>query len=277
MVALSTAAGYVLALPQGVIGLAASWEQGVRFFLTLCGTLLTSGGSGALNQYAEWTTDQSMSRTRRRPIPAGIVSPRQGLLWGLTLCFLGLALLLMVDFLVLLLATLTVVSYIVFYTPMKRRSPVALYVGAVPGALPAAGGWIAASGVGWGAVLVFLVLYFWQLPHFLALSWLYRKDYAQAGLRVLALVDGDGHRVGWQSVLSSLALVASSVAVGCFVEASLALIGAVVALGMWLLWASLSFLWRPSFASARSLLWSAYVYLLGFVAFAAGVQLWRGL
>ncbi len=277
MVALSAVAGYVLGLPQGIATLVASWEQGARFLLTVLGTLLASGGSGALNQYAEWTTDYVMPRTRRRPIPAGIVTPQQGLLWGLTLCFLGLGLLLLVDFLVLLLATITVVTYIVLYTPLKRRSPAALYAGAIPGALPAAGGWIAASGIGWGAALVFLVLYFWQLPHFLALSWLYRKDYAEAGFRISAVLDQTGRATGWQSLLFSLGLLGSSVAVGYFVAESPVFIGGVGVLGLWLLWRILAFLHRPSFASARSMLWSTYVYLLGFVAFAAGVQLWKGL
>lgn len=272
MVALSTVAGYALALPEGIFSVFTEGHGG-RFLATLMGTLLTSGGSGALNHYAEWSSDQLMLRTRQRPIPAGVLTPYQGLLWGLVLCFLGLGVLLFVDFLVLLLATLTVVSYIVVYTPMKRQTPMALYVGAIPGAAPAAGGWIAASGLGWGAVLVFLVLYFWQLPHFLALSWLYRKDYAQAGFPMTAVLDQSGKRVAWQILLTSLILLGVTFAVGHVVQASLGFMGGIGLLGIWVLWEAFSFLRQLSFTSARRVLRSSYAYLLGFVAFAIGARL----
>lgn len=264
-VALSMVAGHILALPRGVHDLLA-WDVAARFVATLVGTILVSAGSAALNHSVEWTTDQLMPRTRNRPIPAGILTPRQGLLWGAILCGLGLGILLFVDFLVLLLATLTVVAYIVVYTPMKRCSPYALLVGAIPGALPAAGGWIAASGVGLGAALVFLVLYWWQLPHFLALSWLYRKDYAQAGFPVAAVAQEDGRRVGWYLLLSSAALLGSGVLVGISLELSPAFVAGMAVLGGWLVGMAALFWRSPGFERARHVLRSAYVYLLGFVA-----------
>jgi len=267
MVALSTAAGYILALPHGVADLL-QWGTAGRFLATLLGTLLVSAGSGALNHYAEWSTDQLMPRTRHRPIAAGVLSPQQGLVWGLSLCFLGLLVLLFLDFLVLLLATLTVVAYIVVYTPMKRRSPVALFVGAVPGALPAAGGWIAADGIGWGAGLVFLVLYFWQLPHFLALSWLYRRDYAQAGFPMAAVLDREGHHVGRQLAFSVLALTGAGVLLGRYLQASVFFVVGLSVLSLWLLGEAFRFALAPTFQQARRVLRSAYVYLVGFVLLA---------
>ncbi len=264
-VALSTAAGYVLALPVGLWGLG---EQLGHFVLTLLGTLLVSAGSGALNHYAEWTTDRLMPRTRKRPIAAGVLTPQQGLAWGIALCTVGLGILLFVDFLLLLLATVTVVLYIVVYTPMKRRSAAALYLGAIPGALPAAGGWIAARGPDWGAVLVFGVLYLWQLPHFLALAWLYRKDYERAGFPVISLGELGERRVGRQLVGSSLGLAIAGVLVGVYVGASLLFLLGSLLLAAFLLVLAAGFWRHPSFAAARRVLYGAYVYLFGFVALA---------
>lgn len=269
-VALSMAAGYLLALPDGIGDCP---EHAARFALVLLGTLLVSGGSGALNHAAEWETDQLMPRTRQRPIAAGVLSPQQGLVWGIVLCAVGLAVLLFVDFLVLLLATLTVVLYIVVYTPIKRRSAAALYLGAVPGALPAAGGWIAASGPDWGAVLVFAVLYLWQLPHFLALAWLYRKDYERAGFPVLSVGELGEQRVGRQLVLASLGLATAGALLGAYVRASLLFIVGSLLLALLLLGVSLRFLQHPSFAAARNVLHGAYVYLFGFVALASIARL----
>ncbi|MCS6966781.1 MAG: heme o synthase [Candidatus Kapabacteria bacterium] len=265
MVVLSAAAGYILALPEGPRGLGVRIDH---FLFTLMGILLVSGGSGALNHYTEWVTDRLMSRTRHRPIASGVLAPRQGLVWGIVLCFLGLGVLLFVDFVVLLLATVTIVTYLVVYTPMKRLSPAALFVGAVPGALPVAGGWIAASGIGWGAGLVFLLLYFWQLPHFLALSWLYRKDYAQAGFPMAAVLDTEGRWVGWQLVISSALLWVVSVLLGIFLRGSELFVVGMAALSLWLVLTSVGFLWHPTFVAARRVLRSAYVYLFGFVALA---------
>jgi protoheme IX farnesyltransferase len=267
MVALSMTASYVLALPAGVVSLMV-WEEAGRFLATLVGTLLVSAGSGALNHAAEWTTDRLMPRTRSRPVAAGLISPQQGIVWGVFLCTAGLAILLFVDFLVLLLATLTVVAYIVVYTPMKRRSPAALFVGAIPGALPAAGGWIAAAGVDWGALLCFAVLYLWQLPHFLALSWIYRKDYAQAGFPMVAVRDPAGRTVARQALLASAALVLVGILLGLYRNASFVFITGVALLGIWLTVEALRFLQHTTFERARSMLRSAYGYLLGFVALA---------
>jgi protoheme IX farnesyltransferase len=269
-VALSMAAGYLLGLPEGIRGVG---QHGEHFLLTLLGTVLVSGGSGALNHFAEWTTDQLMPRTRRRPIASGLLSPRQGLAWGIVLCTAGLAVLLFVDFLVLLLATLTVVLYIVVYTPMKRRSATALYLGAVPGALPAAGGWIAASGPDWGALLVFAVLYLWQLPHFLALAWLYRKDYEQAGFPVLSLGELGKQRVGRQLVLASVGLGIAGGVLGAYLRASLLFILGSLFLAALLLGLALWFVRNPSFTTARQVLHGAYVYLFGFVALSGVARL----
>ncbi len=264
MVVLSTFAGYVLALPEGLAALQ-SWERLGHLLLTLLGTALVCGGSSALNHYVEREVDRRMSRTRGRPIASGQITPAAGLRYALGLTFAGLFVLLFINFLTLLLATLTVVGYITVYTPMKQRTPAALYMGAVPGAIPPAGGWIAAQGSPeWGMLLVFLVLYCWQIPHFLALAYLYSKDYAQAGFRVAEL--GQGRKGAyWHALLASVALLGSTLLLGWHSALGWTHTAGMLLLGLWLLVTALDFARRHSTAAARRMLVSAYGYLVGFV------------
>jgi len=179
---------------------------------TLLGTALVAGGASTLNQWAERDLDAVMRRTVRRPLPAGRLTPRQGLAFGLGLVAGGAAYLaLAAGALTSALAAATAAGYLLVYTPLKRVTSLATVVGAVPGAIPPMIGWAAARGrLDAGAWVLFLILFFWQMPHFLALAALYRRDYARAGFRVLPVVDPGGASTARQSVLYALALLVVS-------------------------------------------------------------------
>lgn len=178
------------------------------------GTLLLSGGTNTLNQWLEREVDARMERTRGRPLPAGRVRSRQAAVWGTVLVGSGAAWLAAgTNTPTALLGLTAAVLYVAAYTPMKRRSPVSLLVGAVPGALPALGGWVAVTGsVAGTGLALFGVLFLWQLPHFLALGWLLRDDYRRAGFSVLSVEDPGGVLSGRSAVLSALGLLPMSLA-----------------------------------------------------------------
>ncbi len=161
---------------------------------TLAGTAMTAFGANALNQYRERDTDALMQRTRQRPLPAGRLAPATALLYGVGIAILGTFVLLAFSGpLPAAIAASTVLLYVLVYTPLKRRSTVNTLVGAVCGALPPLIGWSAATGgLELGGWLLFSLLFVWQMPHFLALAWLYRDDYARGGLRMLPVSDPDG-------------------------------------------------------------------------------------
>lgn len=176
---------------------------------TLLGTALVAGGTSAMNQVLERDVDALMRRTRARPVPAGrIAAGRAGLFAG-ALSVVGVAYLaLAVNLLTAALAAIAFVVYDLMYTPLKRVHSLSTLVGAVPGALPIVGGWTAATGdLGAGAWALFGLLFFWQLPHFLALAWLLRDDYGAAGLRMLSVGDPAGRSTRHQTILYTLALV----------------------------------------------------------------------
>ena len=173
------------------------------------GTALVAGGASALNQVYERDTDALMDRTRSRPLPAGRVAPDDARTFGLALAALGLGILgSATNVLAALLALATLVVYLAVYTPLKRRSPVATLVGAVPGALPPLIGWTAGSGAatldGW---VLFAIVLLWQIPHFMAISWIYRDDYRKARFPMLSVLEPDGRRTGLQAVIYAAALL----------------------------------------------------------------------
>lgn len=192
-------------------------QEGVNLSLlaaTIAGTAMMGGGGAALNQVMEVEVDERMRRTRGRPLPDGRVARRDALFFGLALSgasvlYLGAA----VNPLTGLLAALALASYLLAYTPLKRRSPLCTVVGAVPGALPAMMGWTAARNVigleGW---VLFCILFLWQIPHFLSIAWLYRDDYARAGLPMLPVVEPDGDSTSRQILIWTIALIPVSVA-----------------------------------------------------------------
>jgi protoheme IX farnesyltransferase len=169
----------------------------VLFFALTGGTTLAAFGAAALNQWWERDADARMERTANRPLAAGRIGSMAGLAYGLTLALAGCGLLLWkVDLLVASLTALTVVLYVLAYTPLKRVTPLATEIGAIPGALPPLIGWLAAgagfSTMGW---VLFAILFAWQLPHFMAISWMCREDYERGGFAMLAVRDPSGARV----------------------------------------------------------------------------------
>lgn len=186
----------------------------VAVFHTLLGTVLATAGALALNQYLERDVDALMERTRTRPLPSGRLQPRDAMYFGLLLVVGGVAhLWATVGVLPALLTLGSAVAYDFVYTPLKSRSYVATFAGAVPGAMPALIGWSAASGqVGWGALALFGIAYVWQLPHVLSLAWLLREDYARAGFFFHPPRDVDGEIVGSRMVVYTAILVAISLA-----------------------------------------------------------------
>jgi protoheme IX farnesyltransferase len=176
---------------------------------TLCGTLLVAGGTAALNQYVERDMDATMRRTASRPLPSGQLQPREALIFGFSAIVLGASWLAMaVNSLASLVALATCILYLCLYTPLKTRTTLATAVGAVPGALPPLIGWAAAHGsLSLEAWVLFAILFFWQFPHFMAIAWIYREDYARAGIQILPVVDPKGDATFRQIVCTSTILV----------------------------------------------------------------------
>ena len=180
-----------------------------RLLVTLFGAALVGGGGNALNQWWERDADALMRRTRGRPLPARRLMPNEALVFGLASASLGLLLLaIAVNAVAAILGVITLVSYVALYTPMKRITSLCTLIGAVPGALPPMIGWAAARGtLALEAWVLFAILFLWQLPHFLAIAWVHREDYARAGFRMLPVVDPEGFSTARQMVLYGLALL----------------------------------------------------------------------
>jgi protoheme IX farnesyltransferase len=201
LILLTTAVGYYLGArnPIDPLGL----------FHAVFGTALAAAGAAALNQWWERQLDALMHRTRTRPIPAGRMLPRDALILGCLLSIAGIVYLTVAcNWLSALLAAATIVIYIFAYTPLKRVSTFNTLIGAIPGALPPVVGWAAASGrVEIGAWSLFAILFFWQMPHFFAIAWMYREDYARAGFEMISKDDKTGARSASQSVLFCILLL----------------------------------------------------------------------
>lgn len=183
-----------------------------RFIHTLLGTALTVAGSGVLNQWLERDLDAKMKRTAQRPLPAGRLHPRQALIFGIILSGIGLFYLaFMINFLTSFLGFIAGSTYLFMYTPLKTRTSLNTIVGAIPGAIPPMMGWSAAtSQVNFEAWVLFSILFFWQLPHFLSLASLYKDDYAEAGFQMLPSLDLNGGMTIRQIILYTSALMAVS-------------------------------------------------------------------
>ncbi|MEY2719368.1 MAG: hypothetical protein RLZZ273_734, partial [Bacteroidota bacterium] len=203
MVMMTTLAGFYLAIPDH----SSIFDPSVASLLavTILGTLLISSGSCVANHIMERDVDARMKRTSARPIPAGTISVKSAVVFSAALTISGAALLSMVNTLTLILALITWAVYVLVYTPMKTRSSLAVIVGGVPGALPFMGGWTAVSGsldaMAW---VLFAILFFWQLPHFYALSWMYRTDYREGGMVLRAINDDSGRVLAVQMIVTSI-------------------------------------------------------------------------
>ena len=205
----------MLVLLTAMVGFYAGSPGRLNFLLlchTLLGTALLASGASALNQWIERDLDALMKRTQDRPLPSGRLQPRTVLVFGLVCSVLGIGYLgTVVNPLSGLLGAATLVLYVAVYTPLKRLTSLNTVIGAIPGAIPPVMGWAAASGdISGGGWALFAIQFFWQIPHFLAISWLYREDYARAGFKMLAVTDTEGGRTGHQAVSHALGLLAVS-------------------------------------------------------------------
>ncbi len=232
-------------------------------FNTMLGTALVAAGAAALNQLLERDYDALMPRTEDRPLPSGRLQPGTVLVFGAACAAIGLiCLAVAVNPLTALLGAITLGSYLFLYTPLKRITPWNTVVGAIPGALPPLMGWVAARGEmtrgGWA---LFAILFFWQLPHFLAIAWIYREQYARAGFAMLPVVDTTGVRTRFQAVSHTLLLLPFSLCPFVFHLAGVAyLIGALV-LGAAYLWFAILFARRLTLPAARRLFFMSIIYL----------------
>lgn len=231
---------------------------------TLAGTALVAFGASVLNQVLERDVDGLMARTRSRPLPAGRLQPGESLRFGVLLACAGLVYLAMVvNPLTSFLAVVTLVSYVFIYTPLKKKTTLNTLIGAVPGALPPVMGWAAASGeIGPEAWSLFLILFLWQFPHFWAIAWLYREDYARAGLRMVPVLDRTGGRMtGRLMIHHCLVLIPASLGPVVFGLSGSRYFLAAVVLGAMFLGCAGWFVLAPSDRRARLVLLASLVYL----------------
>jgi protoheme IX farnesyltransferase len=231
---------------------------------TVCATALVAGGASALNQLLERHTDALMRRTENRPLPAGRLQPWEVWCFGLALGLGGLAYMAVAvrQPLAVALTAITFVSYVWLYTPLKRVTTLNTVIGAIPGALPPVIGWTALRGtLDAPAVVIFLILFLWQLPHFLAIAWIYREDYSRAGLRMLPVVDPEGIATGRKMIGFCLALVAVSLLPVLLTKAGPLYLGGAALLGWIFLATTIRFARICSVAHARRVMRASLIYL----------------
>jgi protoheme IX farnesyltransferase len=258
LIAIATFAGFYLGCPTQL--------HGFPFMLlihTMLGTMLVASGAGTLNQYVERRFDARMRRTAKRPLVAGRLDPSSALWFGIVLSVGGgIYLALAVNALVSVFAVLTLATYLALYTPLKRKTALCTVAGALHGAMPPLIGWAAATGkLSIEAWVLYAMLFLWQFPHFMAIAWMYREDYARAGYLVLPRGEQSGCFMSWQALVASLVLIPVSLSptmIGStgliyFVAAS------ILSLGFFFYSARLAF--RRSNVAARRLLMASIMYL----------------
>lgn len=255
LVVATSAAGYYLGSAQA--------PALVPVGQTVIGTALVAAGSAVLNQVLERDTDALMVRTRQRPLPDGRVPALDALVFGIILSAMGVVMLaLTTNALAASLALITLVVYVVVYTPMKKRSDLATIVGAVPGALPPLIGWAAGHGsLSLGGWALFAIVFLWQIPHFMAIAWLYRDDYGRAGFPMLPVIDPAGRIAGRQALLYSGALLPVSLIPPVLSMTSTTYFWLALALGAAMIALAWRFSARPTESTARALFFGSIIYL----------------
>jgi protoheme IX farnesyltransferase len=255
-----------LVLLTTLVGYYLGWRGPMNFALMLhllAGTGLVASGAAALNQLLEREYDARMRRTMDRPLPSGRLQPGAVMIFGGACSVAGLVwLAVWVNPLTSVIGAVTLVSYLFIYTPLKRVTWLNTPIGAIPGALPPLMGWTAArgelSGEGWA---LFAIVAFWQLPHFFAIAWMYREDYARAGFKMLPLVDADGRRTGQQAVSHTVALLAVSVFPYLYHLAGPVYLTGALLLGAGYLLCALRFARQLTLRRARQLFLASIIYL----------------
>jgi protoheme IX farnesyltransferase len=256
LILMSTGVGYFYGMRGGAFHLG-------LLLHTVLGTALIASGTAALNQWFEREADRKMKRTARRPLPAGKISPGPALWFGVVLSIAGFAdLWIGTNPLAALIGLFTLGSYLFLYTPLKSRTWWSTTIGAIPGAMPPMIGYAAAAGtVNRESWVLFAILFLWQFPHFYSIAWMYKEDYARAGIRMLPVVDPDCRSTARQIVLYGIALIPVSLApVLLGMSGRLYLAGA-LALGLWFLYSGVRVAVERTIARARAVLMTSVYYL----------------
>jgi heme o synthase len=255
LVVLSAVAGYVMA--------GGDTHNVWTLLCIVAGTGFVAGGASAFNQIIEREPDALMHRTRLRPMPDGRVPTRDALLFAFVLTAVGaLTLAIGANLLSAVVALVTLATYAVIYTPLKKRSSFATVIGAIPGALPPVIGWAAAEdALSRGAWVLFGILFLWQLPHFLAIAWMYREDYARAGFPMLPVIEPDGLSTARQAVIYALALLPVSLAPTLVGMAGRTYFVSALALSLLFVGLSLRFGLTRTIPDARRLFFGSIIYL----------------
>ncbi len=264
LILMSTAIGYFFGLPRAV-----SWwdflanVHWLSLVHTIVGTGLIASGTAALNQWYERDADRCMHRTAHRPLPAGRLSARQALAFGVALAVLGFVeLWLGVNLLSGLIGAFTLATYLFLYTPLKPRTWWSTTVGAIPGAMPPVIGYAAAAGtLSHEAWVLGAILFLWQFPHFYSIAWMYRDDYARAGIRMLPVVEPDGRSTARQIVVYGMALIPVSLTPALMgMSGTVYGVGALV-LGLWFLYSGVRVALERNILRARHVLLASVLYL----------------
>jgi protoheme IX farnesyltransferase len=257
LILMSTGIGYFFGLPAN-----AHWLT-LQLLHTILGTGLLASGTAALNQWYERGADEKMRRTADRPLPAGRLSAPRALVFGIALSAAGFVeLWLGVNRLSAAVGLFTLASYLFVYTPMKVRTWWSTTIGAIPGAMPPVIGFAAAAGTltreSW---ILFAILFLWQFPHFYAIAWMYKEDYARAGIRMLPVVEPDGRSTARQIVLYGVALIPVSLVPSFLgMAGTVYLIGALL-LGLWFLYSGVRVARELTLVRARGVLMTSVMYL----------------
>jgi len=258
LIAMATFTGFYLACPGPLHDF--PWLLLVH---TLLGTLLVASGTGTLNQYVERRFDAQMRRTARRPLAARRLKPSAGLWFGIALASVGsIYLATTVNLLASLLAIVTLLSYLFLYTPLKRKTPFCVLIGAFPGAMPPLIGWASATGtLSLEAWMLYATLFFWQFPHFMAIAWMYRDDYDRAGYFVLPHGQARIRFVVLQTMLPLVVLLPLVLLLGAMGRQSVLYCFATLLLNLGFLYYGAEFVLRRSSGAARRLLLASIIYL----------------
>lgn len=255
MLVLTSAAGFYL----GAVNSFDIW----LFINSMTAITLLAFGVATLNQYIERDIDTKMERTAKRPLPTAKVSPNEALIFGILLCVAAeIYLFLAVNTLTAILGLVVIVGYVFLYTPLKTRTTASTAIGALPGAMPPLMGWTSATNeITLGAWFLFALLFLWQFPHFLAIAWMYKEQYAKAGIKMLPVVEKDGKITAQQIVIFTIMLVPISLAPFFLgISGVIYLIGAII-LGIWFLIVSIQTARAKSVEKARKLLLVSVLYL----------------
>jgi protoheme IX farnesyltransferase len=258
LIVIATFTGFYLAFPGPLVRF--PWLPLVH---TLLGTLLVASGTGTLNQYIERRFDAQMRRTARRPLAAGRLKPSVVLWFGMALSAMGsIYLAVAVNILASVLSVLTLLSYLFLYTPLKRKTPLCVLIGAFPGAAPPLIGWAAASGkLSLEAWLLYASIFLWQFPNFMAIAWMYREDYDRAGYFVLPHGQARAQFVNLQTVLPLLALLPLSLLAASALQPSILYCAGALLLSVGFFYYGSQFVLHRSNAAARRLLLASIIYL----------------